>query len=235
MASGRANEFMGILLTVQITQNNAMRKKHPNQLASIRQVSRFLAQHRLNILKLSGNQDVISRFQIQASGLFILYQHREIIIKGISTDFLEMKLSLCRHVYEITEFLYTASTANDEIRATIKKHPGVNQLSNSRDHHLIKHCTEIFKVADRYRHLFSNARIDPKFIDSLKSATEMYNAVIPPPRTVLLLEKALSSQIRQIEKKLTGMMDNELNELMLQAGRKSSTLLSKYQLSRNDE
>jgi hypothetical protein len=174
----------------------------------------------------------ISRFKIETSTLLIVSQHRGMILNGITKEIPQLKLSLCNLTVEIATVLYNYSCTQKNGTSDVRRPPGVVQLFNRLDHSLIKYCTKIHVSAMKHRKMFARTRIEFHSIDTLKSATDLYNSIIPPPRTVMLVAEQFAKQIADMTRKTEQLLVREIDPMMKVLKKANPIIFNDYLLAR---
>jgi hypothetical protein len=173
---------------------------------------------------------IIARFQMKTLTLVVITQHESIVKKGIDRDVPAMKDALCNLAFEMARTLYLRGKTSIHLRGLVKKPTSPKYLARKRDDLLITYCMNIHKIADRYKINLRKAGVESQAIATLKAAAEMYNAIVPPPRSMVLLAQHYNYRMETLFTKLDKTLVYEIDPLVQKIQIQHPVIFKEYSL-----
>lgn len=170
----------------------------------------------------------IRKFRISNITLIILRQHETIIRIGIDRNVPGMKESLCTLVYEIAVILHSMKVRSLRKDGAFRQPLPVNKLILRRDDSLIRYCRSVFRLAELHTEKLKKIGVNYQAILALSKATDMYNVVVPPPRTTILLAEKCRKDIETLFHLQDKLLEKEIGPMLNNYSHKVSGLIEKY-------
>jgi hypothetical protein len=179
-------------------------------------------------LKKNPLNKVTGKFRMRTMTLAILVQHEGIIRTGIERDIPAMKGALCNLAHEFATVLHGVNALNVRGDRPFLKPRPAGKLMQLRDDQLIRYCRDVHHVADSSRKKLYRLGIEHQAIHTLKSATEMYNAVVPPPRSAVLIAEQYGRELNKLFKKLDDTLTREIDRLVQEYSKINIAVFEQY-------
>jgi hypothetical protein len=173
---------------------------------------------------------ILARFRMKTLTLVVITQHESIVKKGIDRDIPAMKEALCNLAFEMARILYQRGKHNFNLRGLVKKPTSPKYLARRRDDLLIAYCMNIYKIADANKRYLRKAGVESQAISTLKAAADMYNVVVPPPRSIVLLAQHYNNTMETLFQKLDKILVFEIDPLVQQLAKPHPTIFEEYRI-----
>lgn len=178
------------------------------------------------------NEHIVA-FKVKHSRILVISQHHELIKKGIAESLPEIKSALCQFALGLAEILYLGSSKHPELENTIEKPLSLDELIKQPDKAIIEYSLGIYQTALKLPLLMEKRGIDEEIIETLKGAAEMYDILVPPPRTVILLSGHYENKIKKLIENLEETFQMEIDPLIFQFENRNANFYNEYQLIRH--
>ena len=171
----------------------------------------------------------LARFSVKKSTIMIKQQHHAIAVKGSGAFLQRIKEPLADFVTDIMKLLQTLTGRKS---GKWRNLPSAESLLALDEKVFIAQCRLVYHTANRMLVTYEHNGLNLQTVNTLKTAIDVYDAVVPAPKAAKSLEQAYENALDILFKEADDLLRNELDPAMLEAAAGRPGILLNYKAIR---
>lgn len=188
-------------------------------------VSVFCAEHLTHLWPTNKVKKWLSHFNVKVSAIVVITQHSQIATRG-SEDFLHsIKEPLGRLAADIAQLMKLLTGRKS---GWWRKLPNMPILLSYEEDRFIEECLFIYNTANKLLATLEKKGLSMKMVQTLKTAIDVYNAIIPAPKTAKAVGQHYQNTIDILVQETGELLSRELDPAVLEAAARKPDIITAY-------
>ena len=167
----------------------------------------------------------LARFKVKLSAVFVITQHIHIAEKG-SADFIHIiKQPLARLAADLAQLM---KLLGGKKSGWWRNLPSEINLLVMDDTVFIAQCRLVYNTANKMMVTLEQRGLTLQLVNTLKTAIDVYNAVVPPPKAAKAVERHYRDIVKGLLNDAEEVLIKELDPAMLEAAAGKPVILNDY-------
>jgi hypothetical protein len=192
-------------------------------------ISEFCTRHLPSLWQQIKIKECLALFNVKLSAVSVISQHIHIAEKG-SADFLHIiKQPLARLTADLAQLMKVLSGKKS---GWWRNPPAESNLLLLDDAVFIAQCRLVYNTANRMMVNLEQRGLTLQLVNTLKTAIDVYNAVVPPPKAVKSVEQHYRNIVKGLLSEADEILKKELDPAMQEAASGKPVILHDYKTLR---